>query len=114
MKNNFHNQSIGKVGEDLAVTYLEENHYRIIDRNFNTKVGEIDIIAIKNDIIYCIEVKTRSSTMYGQPYEAINYKKLNRMKHTALIYAKQSNYQGELKLLLVSIIGKNCSLLEIE
>lgn len=53
-----HKKEIGKAGEDKAAEYLKENGYKIIERNWHTRFGEIDIIAQKNDIIVFVEVKT--------------------------------------------------------
>jgi putative endonuclease len=109
-----HNKLIGQHGEDLAVTFLSENGYQIVSRNFRTRYGEIDIIAIKDNILYCVEVKTRSSNAFGMPYEAINYKKLNRMTRTAEYYASAQNFKGEMKLLLIEVMNDKCTLLELE
>ena len=62
----------GKIGENIAVSYLEKIGYKIIDRNFECRQGEIDIVALDNDIIVFIEVKTRASALYGLPKEAVN------------------------------------------
>ena len=66
---------IGKLGEQLAVNYLEKENYSIIERNFKCKQGEIDIIAVdKNELVF-IEVKARTNKVYGVPVEAVNIKK---------------------------------------
>ena len=69
-------QEIGKIGEDIACSYLEKNNYKIICRNYRTKTGEIDIIArdITKEIVF-IEVKTRQNLKYGYPIDAINKQK---------------------------------------
>ena len=73
------NKLKGEKGESLAKSFLVKNGYTIIDTNFRTKTGEIDIIAKKNEIIVFIEVKTRSSLTYGYPYEAVGYKKRQKI-----------------------------------
>ena len=70
-------QEIGKWGEILACKYLEENNYRIVERNFLCRQGEIDIVAKdskKKELVF-IEVKTRSNFKYGNPAEAVNKSK---------------------------------------
>ncbi len=57
--------------------------YKIIDKNYRTNIGEIDIIALENDVLAFIEVKTRTSVNYGYPYEAVNWKK-NKTKSLSL------------------------------
>lgn len=71
------NRLLGIFGEDKACKYLEENNYKIIERNFRCKQGEIDIIAkdlTKNELVF-IEVKTRLSFNFGRPAQSVNYKK---------------------------------------
>ncbi len=71
------NIQVGKTGEDLATRYLEKLGYDIIQRNYKCKTGEIDIIAKDNKTIVFVEVKTRSSQIFGNPAESIGSKKLS-------------------------------------
>lgn len=73
-------------GEDLAAEYLKEQGFLIIDRNFRIRGGEIDIIAIDGDTLSFIEVKTRMSSTYGTPLEAISYWKLKALTKAAYYY----------------------------
>ena len=71
------------MGENIACKYLEEIGYRIIERNFNCRQGEIDIIAIDKDEYVFVEVKTRSNLCFGKPSEAVNdYKQKHIYKST--------------------------------
>lgn len=70
-----HRQRLGKRGEDLAARYLEESDYTILERNFRTPFGEIDIVAQKNDCLVFVEVRTKSSGTYGLPEESITQDK---------------------------------------
>lgn len=79
-------KTLGDIGEIAAVRYLESQGYNIIDKNFRCKLGEIDIIAADNDVIAFIEVKTRSSELFGQPGEAVNYYKQRKIVKTALAF----------------------------
>lgn len=81
-----HNQSFGFRGEDTAVTFLEKKGYKIVARNFRTRNGEIDIIATSKQILVFIEVKTRLSTQFGTPFEAITPWKLRALIRTAEFY----------------------------
>ena len=74
-----HNQILGNQGEELAANFLKKNKYKIINRNYRTPYGEIDIIARKNKLIVFVEVKTRSTTYFGSGLEAITRKKYNTM-----------------------------------
>lgn len=76
-------RKIGDKGEDLALRYLRSNGFSLVQRNFRTPAGEIDIIAKKGGVIHFFEVKTRSGTWYGHPFEAITAQKKRRMKKVA-------------------------------
>lgn len=67
---------LGKLGEDLAAAYLEENGYSIVERNFVIQKAEIDIIAQKDSTLAIIEVKTRSSLDFGSPQDFVKQKKI--------------------------------------
>lgn len=83
-------QNIGKIGEEKASKFLEKKGYKIIDRNFKKRYEEIDIIAIdsseKTSILVFIEVKTRTSSKFGSPLEAITYWKLKSLIKAAQYY----------------------------
>lgn len=81
----------GNKGEQSAVEYLSKLGYTIITTNYRVKTGEIDIIAKDKDYLVFIEVKTRRSTIYGFPAEAVNYKKQQKIINTALCFL---NYRG--------------------
>ena len=69
----YKSHEIGKIGEEIATEYLIENGYKILERNFNCKQGEIDIIAKDKDEVVFIEVKTRTNKKYGEPVEAVTF-----------------------------------------
>ena len=86
--------SFGQLGEDRAVAYLEGMRYRILDRNFRTKTGEIDIVAEKDSTLIFVEVKTRSSLRFGEGYEAVNSRKQKKLRQLALIYLSEKEIFG--------------------
>ena len=71
-----HNE-LGKKGEELAVKYLQEDGYEILDRNWTFQKAEIDIIAQKDNYLAIVEVKTRSSLDFGDPQDFVKPKKFN-------------------------------------
>ncbi len=87
------NRKLGKHGEEIAVKYLRQNGYQIVEQNYSCKLGEIDIIAHKNKVLCFIEVKTRSSIVYGMPCEAVNYKKKCHIILAAKHYVQAHAYQ---------------------
>ena len=79
-------QMLGRLGEDTAAEFLIRDGYRIIERNFSCKLGEIDIIAVKGDTLVFAEVKTRLSEMFGRPAESVDARKQEHIKRTAQLY----------------------------
>lgn len=88
---NNYNQNFGKSSENEALRYLKKQGYRILELNYKTTLGEIDIIARDKGTICFIEVKSRSSLLYGQPKEALDKHKQHKISQNAVIYLKQNN-----------------------
>ena len=76
----------GKIGEDIAIKYLQSKGYKIIERNFQCKQGEIDIVALDKQEIVIIEVKTRKCLEYGKPAEAVDENKRKHIYNAAEYY----------------------------
>ncbi|MBS4539781.1 YraN family protein [Clostridium sp. D2Q-11] len=85
------NRSKGNFGEEIAIKYLLQKDYKILEKNFTTKLGEIDIIAKDKDIVTFIEVKLRRNSSYGHPFEAVDYRKQKKIINVAKLYAKYKN-----------------------
>lgn len=81
---------LGERGEKAAAHYLSDKGYRVVATKYRTKTGEIDIIAVQNKVLVFVEVKTRRTTYYGYPSEAVNYRKQRKLIRTAQCYLKQS------------------------
>lgn len=79
-------QQLARWGEEIAKNYLEENQIKIIHSNFRTRDGEIDLIGKDNEDLVFFEVKTRSSTNFGFPEEAVNTKKIQKIELVANEY----------------------------
>ena len=82
----YYKTELGKMGENIAVQYLISKEYKIIERNFRCRQGEIDIVAIDENELVFIEVKTRTSKQYGNPSEAVDYTKMNHILRVAEYY----------------------------
>lgn len=82
-----HNE-LGQKGEDLATDYLKKRDYRIIERNWRLHGYEIDIIAEDKEFIVFVEVKTRSSLLWGNPEDFVDRTRQNRMVKAADFYLK--------------------------
>jgi putative endonuclease len=99
---------IGKIGELAALRYLKDNRFTIVTHHYTCRWGEIDIIAKKENIIYFIEVKTRTNTNYGQPYDAINFRKLKVLRRSIKYFLGEKRIKDtKLALAVISIILNN-------
>lgn len=86
---------IGRIGENLATKYLENQGYKIIERNFIANQGEIDIIAKDKEEYVFIEVKTRTNSLYGKPIDAVNKPKQKHLKNTVKYYLYSKHLENE-------------------
>lgn len=82
---------LGKSGEDNALNFLKENGYKILVKNYKTKLGEVDIIAYDKGTLCFIEVKTRGSLRFGSPQEAVSHFKQRQISKVALQFLKRNN-----------------------
>jgi len=77
---------LGEQGEQIAVDYLTKKKFKILARNYETSYGEIDIIASWKKQIHFIEVKTRRSTNFGSPEEAVTVQKQQKIRNVAQVF----------------------------
>ena len=100
---NMNNKQTGKFGEETACNFLKKQGFKILETNFRySKIAEIDIIAVKNNIIHFIEVKTRVKNSYN-PTEAITKTKLSSIAKCANFYL--SNSKTHYKKMQIDAIG---------
>lgn len=107
----------GLMGEKLAKKYLESKKYEILEQNYYTRNGEIDIIAKKDNIIVFVEVKTRTSNKYGTPSESVNNIKIIHMKKSAAIFLKENNFSKNIirfDVIEILIINGKCKINHIK
>lgn len=89
--------TFGSWGEEIAVGYLKKKGYLILDRNFRSRIGELDIIARNSNTIVFIEVKTRNNLKFGLPCEAITDNKKRHVKRMVNYYIMMNSI-GDLDL----------------
>lgn len=77
-------QELGRIGEDAAAAFLESCGYEILKRNVRRRDAEIDIIAGRQDVLAFVEVKTRRSSLYGEPAEAVTRRKQQKIRGLAM------------------------------
>ena len=83
---NFYKKLLGKVGEDKAAAFLKKQGIKVLERNYKNAFGEIDIIAKDGEYTGFIEVKTRKSDAFGQPAEAVDFRKRQKYALIAKAY----------------------------
>jgi len=87
------NRELGRKGEELAIRFLKKKGYRILERNYVCKLGEIDIVAREKDTLAFVEVKTRTSTLFGPPELSVTPFKQMQISKAALVYLKEKNLE---------------------
>ncbi|MBN2817146.1 MAG: YraN family protein [Campylobacterales bacterium] len=100
----------GNLAEDRAVAFLSSLGFLIVERNFYSRFGELDIIASKESVLHFVEVK--SGVDYESAIENITPKKLSRLIKTAQIYMSKNAYDGELSFDAVVVTPNHIELLE--
>lgn len=103
-----YNKLVGNFGEQYAVSYLQKQKYKIIDKNYRCNFGEIDIIAIDKDCLCFIEVKTRTTCKYGRPANSVNFSKQRHIINCSKLYIFQKkliNYKARFDI--VEVFVKN-------
>lgn len=103
-----HNE-LGKKGEKLAVDYLVKNNYDIIERNYRFDKAEVDIIAKKNQILAIIEVKTRSSSDFGNPQDFVKPKQIQRLVKAVDEYVTENDLDIEIRFDIIAIVKTGTS-----
>jgi len=98
------NLATGKLGENIAKDYLKKKGYKIIEENFKTKYGEIDLVAKKGKDLIIIEARTKIGDSFGSPEESLTKKKLRKLWLNARNYAARSKWQGEVRIDAVCLV----------
>ena len=103
-----HNE-LGKKGEQLAVDFLLRNGYDIIERNYRFDKAEVDIIALKDNILAVVEVKTRSTLDFGNPQDFVKPKQIKNLVKAVDEYVIVNNLDLEVRFDIIAIVKENKS-----
>ena len=107
---------IGRTGEQIAAEYLTQKGYQLLDQNYSTRYGEIDLIALDRDVVVFVEVKTRTSNTYGAPEDSITPTKIEKMQNTALIWLQaHPDVPDDWRMDVIAVfIDQNKNLLDLQ
>lgn len=111
-------KDIGRYGEQLAALYLNQNEYQVVESNFHSRFGEIDIVARTGSLYVFVEVKTRTSDRCGAPEESIDHRKIIKIYKTAMTYLEaisedKTNINWRVDLIAIKL-GRNKKLVDIK
>jgi len=107
-----HNDT-GVRGEELAINYLINKGYTILEQNWRHRRTEIDIIARHKEVLVFVEVKTRSDDYFGEPASYADDKKMKRIATGATVYMNQINHDWEVRFDIIGVLIKNPQRAEI-
>lgn len=85
------NPEVGRGGEALAAVWYENNGYRILDRNWRTRSGELDLVAARDDVVVFCEVKTRTTHRFGSGADAVGWDKQRRVRALAVEWLQSAD-----------------------
>ncbi len=98
MPRDAHRQRTGRRGETIATAFFESQGFRILERNWRTRGGEIDVIVEKDGVRHFVEVKMRRSRAYGFPEEAVTRQKMVHFQRAVEVYLLRTGYLGSVQL----------------
>ncbi len=105
-------RALGAHGEALAAAWYEARGYEVIDRNWRVREGEIDLVLERGrEIVFC-EVKTRSSTAFGYPVEAVTATKQRRLRKLAALWLSTTGRRGSLRFDVASVMDDEVEVIE--
>ena len=98
-------QRLGKWGEEQAAVFLVKKGYKLIEKNWRSRPGEIDLIMRDQEMLVFVEVKTRSGTGFGYPEEAITENKIDVLLEACQKYIDEKELNIDWRIDIISIIG---------
>ena len=110
----FYKKLLGRIGENSACAYLKKKGYKIIEKNYTTKIGEVDLIALYGDLLVFVEVKTRSSIADGTPADAVDFNKQRKyvLLATQYLQAHEQYKDSAVRFDVVEVLGEQINHLE--
>jgi len=107
------NKINGEIGEVLAVEFLKKKKYKVLQQNYTTKLGEIDIICLVKNVVVFVEVKARETFAFGRPSEAVNQQKQRKIRRVAEEYLIRNKLtQIPVRFDVIEVVGETINHIE--
>jgi putative endonuclease len=106
--------ALGISGEALAEDHLRRLGYGIVARDVRMPIGQLDLVARDGPTLVFVEVKTRAGVGFGLPQEAVDAKKIRKLRQLALYYLKQAPHRGPVRFDVIGLILRNGQLLRVD
>lgn len=104
--------ALGRSGEDRAAAWYESRGYEVVARNWRVRGGELDLVVRRATTIAVVEVKTRTSTAFGHPLEAVTPTKAARIRRLAAQFLAERGLRGQVRFDVVAIVGDDLEVVE--
>ena len=99
-----HNE-LGAWGEEQAAAFLQHKGYDIVERDWKWGHRDLDIVALDGDVVVFVEVKTRRNRLFGEPEEAVDYRKLQNLRQVINYYVKAKHIRRTFRLDVITVVG---------
>ena len=106
----------GRMAEDLALRYLQKHNMTLLERNFRSRFGEIDLIMQENNTIIFVEVRARKNTAFLHPAETVDYSKRNKIRKTSQVFMQKTSAGNryDWRFDVITLIGRKENEMQID